>query len=118
MEKTDIDSLLAQEKADLPEGFNVKVLEGMEPADQVMFLQRFKAAYPKKAKPVDILAEKPITTRQVGAQVPNRYIMVEESDDSAQDMEPRPKAKKSSIPHYQPPKKHKKGNRENVPEVK
>ena len=55
--------MLVEAKASLPEGFNEKALEGLDPLDQVEFINRFKAALPKAT-------EKTPATRQIGAQVP------------------------------------------------
>jgi hypothetical protein len=63
LEKIVFNTMLVEAKASLPEGFNEKALEGLDPLDQVEFINRFKAALPKAT-------EKTPATRQIGAQVP------------------------------------------------
>jgi len=77
-------SLLAQEKRDLPEGFNHAVLDGMDPVDQIEFLTRFKAAMPK-------IEQKQTDNRKVGATVPAKPAKATE------DSEPGSMAERSRI---------------------
>lgn len=68
--------MLVQAKASLPEGFNEKALEGLDPLAQVEFISRFTAAMPKPA-------EKTPATRQLGAQVPAKASIPEDEPPAA-----------------------------------
>ena len=63
LEKLVYGSFLAQAKAGLPDGFNEAVLQGLDPVEQIEFINRFKAALPQPA-------EKPAAERKLGATVP------------------------------------------------